>query len=69
MGFCEPRGHQIPSLPWPDVGDHTQAEAPDDYIQIALIDSNASEMKSFHCVIRAREIPLHVKLDLLQIFL
>lgn len=25
-------------------------------------------MKSFHCVTRAREIPLHVKLDLLQIF-
>jgi len=33
----------------------------------AVTDSNATKLKSFHCVTGAREIPLRVKLDLLQI--
>lgn len=40
-----------------------------DFKQIVLIDSNATKMKPFHCITRAREIPLHVKLVLLQSFL
>lgn len=40
-----------------------------DYTEIVVIDSNATKMKLFHYVTRAREIPLHVKLDLLQSFL
>lgn len=67
IDFDDILGHHIPSLHWPDV--RPKQWSLGDFKQIVLIDSNATKMKPFHCITRAREIPLHVKLVLLQSFL
>lgn len=59
MTFLFPRLQACTGQMW----DHTQA------LYRNSINSNAIKMKPFHCITRAREIPLHVKLDLVQSFL